>query len=202
MKLIHLLFLYILLAQVYAQDLKISMISPVFLASSDSLIGNSGTTSNGLQKEFLLNLENLNATWSSSSLCSHSSNISKFSVANVTCSSGTSSDYVKFTIPISISYDLAEGYQIDIAAYSQNSSTVSNPLINIKIGNTNITSSGTIVNELSNINSSSSAIKSISYGGTDSDKSSNITFEVPFKGGQFQNERASVIKLFTLIQSI
>lgn len=200
-KLILFIFLSLNINIALADSFNIKFIAD-FIPTNVNTTLTSDVLTNGVQTQINKTF-GLQGTSSPSSFCNSPVNMQSITQNNAIC--GTSTDYnmVKITFPMIMGYNINSNVQIDIAGVSSTDPVVGDPLLNVKVGDSILTSSMGYIDSLSYIHPIvNGAISSAAFAGIEPDKNANISFEVPYKGNNFKSDRKSIVKLLILIKPI
>jgi hypothetical protein len=185
-----------------ADSFNLKFIADFIPTNINTTLTTTDVLTNGTQIQYN-KLLGLQGTSSSSGFCNNQKNLQAITQNQATCSTSTDPNMIKITFPMLLAYNINSNVQIDLVGITLTDPIVGDPLLNITVGGSVLTSSMGYIDGLSYLHPVvNGSISSSSYAGVEPDKNANISFEIPFKGNSFKNERKSVVKLLILIKPI
>jgi hypothetical protein len=192
----------------FKDDFSLKFISGAIVGDTTSTIYVGGAEASqsidGAKKDHAISHAALVGAPDAATFCQLNSAAIKLSDANISCAAGSDAASVKITVPMTVAYKIQGSLALDVAAMKEANSAYSEPLLKIKLGATDVADSMTILPEAADMQAGSAGgdVASAGFSGANADRVIDLSYELPFKGTNFQSQRSSVIKLVALVRSL
>lgn len=173
-------------------------------ASHDLLLpANAGKVLGGALDYHNIDLDGLKGAADANTFCAV--NAAVFTAANVTCAVVAGApDLFSVSAPITVDYAIKGSIELDVVAMRDVHPVAADGLLALKLGSQELTTSMVALVDAQDmkVGLAGGDIASLGYAGIEPSKNIDLSFQVPFKGTQFKNQRGEIVKMAVVASSL